>query len=62
MPKNVNINGKPYAMADLSAEAKQLLQNVGMAEAKLAQLKQEAAMVQTARNSYARALVQKLPK
>ena len=58
----VNIDGKPYELDQLSDEAKIQLQMLSASEAKIRALQTELAMVQTARNTYARALAEALPK
>ena len=58
----VNIDGKPYELDQLSDEAKTQLQMLSASEAKIRALQTELAMVQTARNTYARALAEVLPK
>jgi len=62
MANTVNIDGKAYDFDSLSDEAKKLLASIRFADAKLTQLQQEAAMVQTARRTYANALADALPK
>ncbi len=58
----VNIDGKPYELDQLSDEAKTQLQMLSASDAKIRALQTELAMVQTARNIYARALAEALPK
>lgn len=58
----VNIDGKPYELDQLSDEAKTQLQMLSASDAKIRALQTELAMVQTARNTYARALAEALPK
>jgi exonuclease I len=58
----VNIDGKEFDTDNLSEEANNQIVNLQVCEAKLKQLQQEAAMIQTARNVYAKALQEHLPK
>lgn len=58
----VTIDGKEYDPEALSAEAKDNLLNIRFCDGKLADLRRELAMVQTARNAYAAALQGQLPK
>ena len=58
----VNIDGKEYDTDALSADAKANIQNVQYCEQKMAELKRELAVTQTARNAYAQALKGALPK
>jgi ABC-type antimicrobial peptide transport system ATPase subunit len=58
----VNIDGKEYDTDTLSNEAKINIQNVQYCEQKMVELKREVAIVQTARNTYAQALKNALPK
>ena len=58
----VNIEGKQYDTDALSPEARDLIQNVQYCDEKMAELKREMAVLQTARNTYARALQAQLPK
>lgn len=62
MTQTVTIDGKEYAVESLSEEAKNQIMNLRVADAKLAQLQQELALVQTARNAYAQALAANLPE
>lgn len=59
---NVTIDGKEYESDTLSDAARNNLQNIQICEQKLAELKREQAIVQTARNAYAIALKNDLPK
>jgi hypothetical protein len=52
----VTIDGNEYETDDLSEDAKRQLQNVVYCDRKIEDLKNEAAIIQTARNTYARAL------
>lgn len=58
----VTIDGKQYDTDTLSDEAKNHIQNVQYCEQKMAELQREIAIVQTARNAYAQALKNALPK
>ena len=58
----VTIDGKEYDTEKLSDEVKSNIQNVQFCEQKLAELKRELALTQTARNAYAQALKGALPK
>ncbi|MCB1670484.1 MAG: DUF6447 family protein [Gammaproteobacteria bacterium] len=55
---NITINGKEYDLDKLSDNAKGQLSSLRIADQKIAQLQAEIALVQTARNAYAR-MVQK---
>ena len=57
----VTIDGREFETDDLSDVAKQQLQNVAMSDRKLENLRNEMAMVQTARNAYAQNLANELP-
>ncbi|KQW87501.1 hypothetical protein ASC94_29485 [Massilia sp. Root418] len=57
----MQINGITYDLADLSPEAKQQLEMVRATDAKLADLKRDMAIIQTARNVYVAELVKLLP-
>lgn len=61
MPK-VTIDGKEYDSETLSEEARNNMLNTKYCDDKLAELKRELAVVQTARNAYAQALKGALPK
>ena len=56
----VIIDGSEYETDDMSDEAKAQLQNLTYCDRKIADLKNETAVVQTARNAYARSLSQLL--
>jgi len=60
--QKINIDGKEYDLASLTDEAKSQLMNVRVADQKLASAQQDLAVLQTARNAYARALTEALPK
>ena len=48
---NVTIDGKEYALADLSKEASQQLANLNAVDAEIRHLKQQLAIAQTARGT-----------
>ena len=56
----VTIDGTEYETDDMSDDAKRQLQNVAYCDRKIEDLKNEAAVMQTARNAYARSLSQQL--
>jgi|TARA_R100000501_G_scaffold11509_1_gene21955 hypothetical protein len=58
----INIDGKEYLIEELSDEAKAQLGNLNFVDQKIAGLQQEIAIMQTARNAYARALASALPQ
>lgn len=58
----INIDGKEYDTDALSEEARSNMLNTKYCDDKLAELKREMAIVQTARNAYAQALKNALPK
>ena len=58
----LNIDGKEYDTEQLSEAAREQLASIQLVEQQLAQLQQEAAILQTARNAYAQALQAELPK
>lgn len=58
----ISIDGKEYDTDTLSEDAKANIQNVQYCEQKMAELKRELAIAQTARNAYAQALKGSLPK
>ena len=58
----INVDGKEYSVDSLDNEAKNQLMNVRVADQKIAALQQDLAMLQTARNAYAKALTEALPK
>lgn len=57
----LNIDGKEYDTEQLSEAAREQLACIQLVDQKLAQLQQEAAILQTARNAYAQALQAELP-
>ncbi|RMF17308.1 MAG: hypothetical protein D6757_01445 [Alphaproteobacteria bacterium] len=58
----VTIDGKEYDTEKMSEEARRQLTNVATCDRKLEELRNEVAIVQTARNTYARALSELLQK
>lgn len=56
----VTIDGKEYETDDMSDDARRQLTNVATCDRKLEELRNESAMIQTARNSYARSLAELL--
>lgn len=56
----VTIDNKEYALDSLSDEAKGQLVSIRICDQKIQQAQQELAILQTARNAYARALSNKL--
>lgn len=52
----ITIDGTEYETDDLSDEVKRQVQNVAYCDRKIEELKNEGAVLQTARNSYARSL------
>jgi hypothetical protein len=58
----VSVDGRQYLLKDLSESAKSQLMNLRVADQKIAQAQQDLAILQTARNAYARALSASLPK
>ena len=61
MTNSVKINGQSYPLDQLSDTAKTMLRNFNIAEARLEQLRQDAAMVQLARDAYGSNLLKNLP-
>lgn len=60
--QTVTIDGKEYALDDLSEAAKGQLTNLRVVDQEIARLQQQQAIAQTARNAYANALKEQLPK
>lgn len=56
----VTINGKEYDSEQMSAEAKKHLASIQFVDRRIAELKSELAVLQTARNAYGRALAGEL--
>lgn len=57
----VTIDGKEYELEDLSENARSQLSSLQLVDQKIAQLKTDIAIVETARNAYAAALKAELP-
>lgn len=62
MSKNITIDGKEYPLDLLSEDARVNLASMQMVDRKIAEAKQNLAIMQTARNAYAKALQEALPK
>lgn len=60
--QTITIDGKEYALDDLSEAAKGQLTNLRVVDQEIARLQQQQAIAQTARNAYANALKEQLPK
>jgi hypothetical protein len=58
----VTIDNKDYLIENLSDDAKSQLSSINVVDQKITSLQQEVAIMQTARNAYARALVAALPQ
>jgi len=58
----VTIDEKDYLIEDLSDDAKNQLNSMNVVDQKITNLQQEVAIMQTARNAYARALTAALPQ
>ncbi len=58
----ITIDNKPYDLNSLSTEAKQQLEMLVATDNKIRELQRDLAISQTARNAYARALSELLPK
>ena len=58
----IKIDDKDYDLDKLSTEAKQQLEMLAATDAKLRELQRDLAITKTARNTYARALSELLPK
>jgi hypothetical protein len=58
----VTIDDKDYLIEDLSDDAKNQLSSMNVVDQKITSLQQEIAIMQTARNAYARALTSALPQ
>ena len=59
---SLTIDGKAYAIKSLSQTALDQLSSINVVDRKIADLQQELAILQTARNAYAAALAAALPK
>ncbi len=60
--KQITIDGKQYILDDLSDTAKSQLLGIQAADQKINMLKQDLALVQTARNAYIKVLSENLPE
>lgn len=60
--QQITIDGKQYSLEALSETAKNQIVSIQAADQRINALKQELAFVQTARNSYVKALSENLPK
>jgi|TARA_Y100000780_G_scaffold212148_1_gene212216 glycerate kinase len=58
----LTIDGTEYNVADLSENAQNQVVNLRVTDAEIEKLKQQLAIYQTARTTYARALGEELPK
>lgn len=58
----ITIDGREYAISDLPQEALSQLSSMTTVDRKIAELQQQIAIYQTARNAYAQALAVALPK
>ncbi len=58
----ITVDGKEYLIESLSDDAKAQLGALNIVDRKIADLQQEVAIMQTARNAYAQALAAALPK
>ena len=61
MPK-MTIDGQEYDTEEFSDEAKAQLQSIQVVDRKIAELNADIAIMQTARNTYGKALNELLPK
>lgn len=53
---SITLNGKTYALADLTEAARNQIANIRVVDAEIARLQQQLAITQTARNAYVAAL------
>jgi len=60
--KTVSIDGIEYNLDELNDKAKSNLANLHVTDREIARLRQLLAIAQTARNAYAKALTDELPK
>ncbi|MBO9444118.1 hypothetical protein J7363_18695 [Phaeobacter italicus] len=58
----LNIDGREYAISELSEAARRQAMSIQIVDQKLAQLQQEVAILQTAKNAYSQALQTELSK
>jgi hypothetical protein len=61
-PQTVTIDDKEYTLDNLSDKAKNDMASMRVVDQKIEQNKQELAILQTARNAYARSLKEQLPE
>ncbi|MBE9395942.1 hypothetical protein IOQ59_01570 [Pontibacterium sp. N1Y112] len=61
MSNNINIDGKEYPLELLSESAKGQLLSLQLVDKKIAEAQQQLAILQTARNAYAKELKKELP-
>jgi len=59
--EKITIDGKEYLVEDLTDKAKADLGSMHLVDQKIAQNQQELAILQTARNAYAKSLAEQLP-
>ena len=62
MAQTLTLNDKTYNIDELSDDAKRLANNIVFTDNKLSQLQSEAAVIQTARSTYTKALTAILEK
>jgi hypothetical protein len=62
MSEKVTIDGREFEVDSLSEDARRLIVRVRLADQRIAQLQQDLAFVQTARNAYGKELAEKLPE
>ncbi len=60
--KNVKIDGVSYKLSDLNENVHKQMNNLRVADQEITRLNHQLAIAQTARNSYAQALGEELPK
>lgn len=58
----ITIDGKEYELDKLSEETRNQIVSLQACDRKIESLQQDLAMIQTARNAYARSLAETLPK
>jgi len=59
---HVTVDGRDFDLGKLSGEARQQAMNINMVDQEIRRLQVQLAICQTARNAYAAALQQALPK
>ena len=62
MANTITIDGKEHDLETLSDAAKSQIGNIQVTDQEIARLQQRLAIAQTARQAYARALQEELPK